>query len=278
MNKLHLLAVLCNAVSLLLLGMMAGAAPLTPKATVGDPANPGALGQAVQDAYKNGARRIVIKPGVYVIPDLGRSALTLDDWQDATLSAYGVTVIITDEKWNHNVVDMHRCANVTVEGPLLSQSTVTSYQGRVIAVGIGADGKATCDWRPDAGYPVPPDTEPKGFLGGDVNIVDAKTRLLKTGNGDFYGLHAEALGDGSFRAHFNQATLNFGVGDWLVGRYGDAPFKVHVADCRNCTIKDVTMMRNGFANVREEGGGGNHYLHCVWALARAPKARPRTRW
>ena len=65
-------------------------------------------------------------------------------------------------------------------------------------------------------------------------------------------------------------TLNFGVGDWLVGRYGNAPFKVYLSDSRDCTIKDVTMMRNGFAPLREDGGGGNHYLHCVWALGPRP--------
>ena len=36
------------------------------------------------------------------------------------------------------------------------------------------------------------------------------------------------------------------------------------------------MMRNGFAPLREEGGGGNHYLHCVWALGPRPGARPKS--
>lgn len=30
------------------------------------------------------------------------------------------------------------------------------------------------------------------------------------------------------------------------------------------------MMRNGFATVREEGGGGNHILHCRWVLGPRP--------
>ena len=251
--------------------LLTGYAPAPAAVTVGDPKDPGALAQAVQDAYKGGARRIVIKPGVYSLPDVGHTAFTLDGWKDAVLSAYGVTLIITDLKWNHNVFDISHCTNVTLQGPVLSQSEVTAYQGRVLAVGEDAAGKATCDWRPGAGYPVPPDKEPKGFLGGDVNVVDGKTRLLKTGVGDYYGASAEALGDGSFRVHFNQAALNFGVGDWLVGRYGDAPFKVYVGDSSDCTVKDVTLMRNGFAPIREDNGGGNHYLHCVWALGPRPK-------
>jgi len=241
-----------------------------PAVTVGDAKNPGALAQAVQDAYQSGARRIVIRPGVYTLPDVGHAAFALDGWKDAVLSAYGVTLIITDLKWNHNVFDLHRCTNVTLAGPILSQSAVTAYQGRVVAVGQDAAGKATCDWRPDAGYPVPPDKEPKGFLGGDVNVVDGHTRLLKTGVGDFYGVAGESLGDGTFRVHFKQTTLPFGIGDWLVGRYGDAPFKVYLGDSRNCTVRDVTLMRNGFAPIREDGGGGNRYLHCVWSLGPRP--------
>ena len=255
-------------IALLALGPHAWAAP-APAVTVGDPTNPAGLAQAVQDAYTAGARRIVIKPGTYLLPNAGHTAFTLDGWKNATISAYGVTLTVTDLAWMHDVVDLNRCTNVTLEGPTLSQNEITSYQGRVIAVGKDGKGKATCDFRPDAGYPVPP-ADPKGFLGGDVNVVDAHTRLLKVGNGDFYGVPGEALGDGTFRVHFNQPTLNFGVGDWLVGRYGNAPFKVYLNESRDCTLKDVTLMRNGFAPIREDGGGGNKYLHCVWALGPRP--------
>lgn len=259
-----------------LMPLLALAAALCPAAapaavTVGDPHEPGALARAVQDAYKGGARRIVIRPGVYLLPDVGHTAFALDGWHDAVLSAYGVTLITTDLKWMHDVFDLRHCVGVTLQGPTVSQSAVTAYQGRIVAVGVDASGKATCDWRPDAGYPVPPDTEPKGFLGGDVNVVDGKTRLLKVGVGDFYGAKAEKLGDGSFRVHFDRKTLPFGAGDRLVGRHGDAPFKVYLDDSRDCTIKDVTLMRNGFAPIREDGGGGNRYLHCVWALGPKPK-------
>ena len=240
-----------------------------PRRHRGDPTNPAALAPAVQDAYKGGARHIVIKPGTYLLPNVGHTAFALDGWRNATISAYGVTLIVTDLAWMHDVVDLNKCTSVTLEGPTLSQNAVTSYQGRVIAVGKDDKGKAACDFRPDAGYPVPP-ADPKGFLGGDVNVVDSHTRLLKAGNGDFYGVPGEALGDGTFRVHFNQPALNFGVGDWLVGRYGNAPFKVYLNESRGCTLKDVTVMRNGFAPIREDGGGGNRYLHCVWALGPRP--------
>jgi len=241
--------------------------------TVGSPKNPGALAGALVDAYKDGASAITITPGVYVLPSTGHSALELHGWHDVILRAYGVTLIITDLTWDHNVFDLRDCVNVTVQGPTLSQNKVTAYQGRVIGVGTADDGKATCDFKPDAGYPVPPavaEGAKGGFLGGDVNVVDQKTRKLKLGCGDFYGVPGEDLGNGTFRVYFDRKTLPFGVGDWLVGRYGDAPFKVYLGNCRDCTIKDVTLMRNGFAPIREDGGGGNHYLHCRWALGPRP--------
>ncbi len=243
-----------------------GAAAPPVSVTVGNPTHPEALAAAVQSAYDGGARRIVIRPGVYVLPNTGHSALTLNGWKDAVLSAYGVTLILTDLAWMHDGIDLIDCTRVTVAGPLLSQSKVTAYQGRVVAVGKDASGAPTCEWKPDAGYPVPPAAE-KGFLGGDVNVVDAHTRLLKTGCGDFYGVSYSPLPDGTFRA---QMGGPFGVGDRLVGRSGDAPFKVYLRNSYGCTIKNVTLMRNGFAPLREEGGGGNHYLHCIWALGPHP--------
>ena len=248
-----------------LLGSVAPAATVT----VGDPRNPAGLAEAIQNAYNGGARRIKVTPGTYLLPKRGQHNLSLDGWQDATLTANGVTLVSQENEWGHNVVDLRHCTHVTVAGPTLSQTGLTFYQGRVIAVGKDDAGKPFCDWKPDAGYPVPSAADTAKFLGNDANVVDAHTRHLKLGNGDFYGIVAENRGAGTFRAHMGG---NFGVGDWLVGRYSGAGFKVHLDGCRDCTIRDVTMMRNGFANVREEGsgGGGNHILHCRWALGPRP--------
>jgi len=222
--------------------------PSSGPVTVGDPAHPERLAQVV-----------------HVMPDVGHTSLALKGWKDAALSGAGVTLILTDLAWMHDGVDLIGCTHVTLAGFLLSQNKVTFYQGRVVAVGT-ENGKPYCDWRPDQGYPVPPadETAAKGFLGGNVNVVDAHTRLLKAGVGDHYNVKAEAQADGTFRARMGGG---FGVGDWLVGRHGPAPFKVYLSNSRDCTVKNITLMRSGFAPLREDGGGGNHYLHCVWALA-----------
>ncbi len=243
--------------------------PSSGKVEVGNPKTPETLPQEIEDAYANGARFIVIRPGVYLLPKLGHPVFTLQGWTDATLSAYGCTMILQDTDGGHDLFDLRDCTNVTLQGPVLSQNVVTFYQGRVVDVGQDANGKAWCDWKPDKGYPMPPENATQ-FPGG-ANVVDRRTRMLKLGNGDFWSPPMKYTGNGVFRIQFNQPKLNFGVGDWIVGRYGNAPFKVFLEHCRNCTIKDVTMMRNGFAPLREDRGGGNHILHCIWALGPKPE-------
>jgi hypothetical protein len=239
--------------------------------TIGDPAGPGTLAQQLSDAYASGARNITIKSGTYLLPASSGvdGVLTLNGWSDATISAYHTTLILTDLKSNHSLWELHNCTNVKINGGTVSQNQITSYQGRVTATGVGADGKAYADWLPDTGYPVPPSDALK--FPGAVNIVDKSTRLMKVGCTDYYDCPMTSLPGGKFRIVFSTPALTFGVGDWIVGRYGDAPFKVHLVDSRACTIKDVVMQRNGFANIREEGtGGGNHILHCIWTLGPAP--------
>ncbi len=238
-------------------------------ATVGYPNNAASLAQEIQNAYNAGARRITIRAGKYLLPATGRTAFSLDNWQDATLSARGVTIVMSDHKWGANTFSLNNCANVTIDGPTLTQTEQSSYQGRIVAVGKGADGKAFCDWKPDSGYPVPPQDATK-FPSG-LNVINKGTRLLKLNVGDYWGPAMESQPGGVFRIHFDQPELRFGVGDWIVGRYGDMGFKVWLSNSRGCTLQGITMMRNGFSPIREEGGGGNHILACKWALAPRPE-------
>ena len=255
-------------------GVILSAVPMMPTqgadsvVTVGDPKDPGALAQAIDTAYKSGARQIAIRKGVYLLPKTGKPTFVLDSWKDATLSGYGVTLISSENAWGKDLFDLRHCANVTLAGPTLSQTGGTACQGRVTAIGQASDGNAYADWRLDAGYPAPAADATK-FPSG-ANIIDAKTRLLKTGVGDFYDLKMESTGSGVFRVHFKQPALPFAVGDWIVGRQGDAGFKVFLDGSTNCTVRDIVMMRNGFAPLREDGGGGNRILACRWANGPRP--------
>lgn len=237
--------------------------------TVGDPSNPAALGQSVQEAYATGARRIVIRPGTYIVPGSGKDIVRLEGWKDATLSAYHVTIISTGQSWPNAIFHIDRCTNVTVTGPLLSQIEVTMYQGKVTATGKDAGGEFYCDWTPDAGYPIMPIDAAKR---PSLNVIDAHTRKLKLGVGDFYAAKWTSLGNNAFRITGFGKSPNIEVGDWLVARR-ETPtaIKVHLDNSENCTVKDVSMMRNGFAPIFETGGaGGNHIIGCKWLLGPKP--------
>lgn len=235
---------------------------------VGDPAHPGALPQQVLNAYLGGAKHIVIRPGVYSLPNAGRGAITLKGWRNATISAYGVTLILYGFSWPDAAFDLRGDNNVTVEGARISQDAVPFCQGRVTGIGKDADGKSYCDWVPDVGYPTP---DLKGSKFPAANVVDAHTRLLKLGVGDFYSLQAAPAAGGEYRITGFTGKENINVGDWIVTRHGSPPIKVHLDNSHNCTIKDMTMMRNGFAPLFETGGGGNHILHCKWVLGPKPQ-------
>ena len=242
-----------------------GAAPaVTHTLTIGNPQQPDALPQALQDAYKRGARTIVIRPGTYFLPSLGHTVFALNGWIDAAIRAYGVTLILTDLTWTHDAFDFNRCTRVTLAGPTISQNKITSYQGRIAAVGKDAQG-SYCDWKPSPGYPAPA-ADAKKFP-SCINILDARTHLFKLGVGDFYDAPIAPNADGTWRIRIGGPLA---AGDWLVGRYGDAPFKVFLDHSRGCTVQDVTLVRNGFAPLREDGGGGNSYRHIVWALGPPP--------
>ena len=234
--------------------------------TVGDPANPTGLAQAIQNAYIRGDRPIVVTPGTYFLGRPHESQIVLNHWKDTVLSAYKVTLILNNERGVGRLFMLDNCVNVIVEGPLLSQTRQPAYQGRVTAIGKDDAGMPTCDWLPSAGYPVPTANTKELW----INVVDARTRTINSQAGDYYHAKLDPLDNGVYRIHLENRPVHFGVGDWIVARYSDPPNKVFLASCHNCTIKDVTMMRNGFAPIFEGEGGENHYLQCHWALGPRP--------
>jgi lysophospholipase L1-like esterase len=233
-------------------------------ATVGDPADPAALGKDVEDAYISGARRIVIKPGIYQIPAARHPAIKLDHWQDATLIADGVTLI--NPVHGQKMISMHQCANTTVQGATLTQSWMSAYQGQISSV-ARQNNHCTCDWKPSAGYPVPPE----GLATLWIDVIDGHTHHIKLGFGDFYHSSLQSLGNGVFRSGVDDHLQPFAVGDWVVARYEDPAQKVFIDECRDCTIRNITMMRNGFAPIFENAGGGNHILNCTWTQGHRPE-------
>ncbi len=240
-------------------------------AAVGNPNNPAALAGQVADAYRAGAHLIIINPGTYRLPATGHTTFELDRWQNVVIRAYHVTLIMAAPNGG-DCFDLSHCRNVTIEGPTISQAQVTFYQGRVVKMAKTSKG-FYCDWRPDAGYPVPTaaNTSNRSLYFNLFNVVDGRTRRLKVGDGDLWVTSWTPLADHTFRLQFHTSLPNLAVGDWLVARYMDAPQKVRLFFSRDCTIKDVTLMRNGFAPILEWHGGGNHLLGCRWVLGPKPE-------
>lgn len=236
--------------------------------TIGEPAQPQLLPAQLAAAYKNGERQITIAPGVYLLPHGDHDVFRLTNWKNATISAPDVTLISSEFQWNRNLFVFDHCANVTLQGPTLSQSTLSFTQGVISFVGKNAAGKEVIRWKPDAGYPVPGAGDSKI----DCFIAQRQTQRLKPGVGDFWGRPQTSLDDGTFQIELDGRINQIAVGDILVGRYGEMPFKVQLLGSRDCTIRDVTMNRNGFSPIREEGagGGGNHILGVKWTVGPKP--------
>ena len=235
---------------------------------VGNPRDAAALGSAVQKAYQTGARDIIINPGIYHLPAVGAPTFNLIAWKNATISANHVTLIMRVRNAG-TCFELDHCRNVTIEGSVISQTQVTFYQGHVMATGKAHAGGYYCVWRPDAGYPFPAidsRTFPRGF-----DVVNGRTRHLRVGSGDIWAAKVAADGPRAFRLTFRIPHPEFKVGDYLVARYGNAFQKVRLDHSRHCTVRDITMMRNGFAPIFEDGGGANRIIACRWVLGPKPR-------
>jgi hypothetical protein len=220
---------------------------------VGDTNNPAGLGAAIVSAYDRGDRAITINPGTYIMPYLGGApVVALNNMTDLVLNAYDVTIIKDGtDSWASSAFELVACSNVTIAGAYLTQSFPSTYQGRIVAKGVTGEGHNYFDWKIDAGYPAPNDGSILPF-----NFVDASTRLLRVGFGDYWNIPVTDIGDNTFRVDFGGTSLaSLVTNDFAVSR-GQGSFKIHLVYSVNCTIKDITMCRNGFSAIREEGKGG----------------------
>ncbi len=234
----------------------AHSSPVLQKAvTLGDPLHPEGLANAISDAHKAGANDITINPGTYSIPlNAAGQDLVFRNWQDVTIHATGVTIVFMSRK--DDPLYLGGCKNLTWDGGTLEYAHPAATQGRITAIGSDAKGQ-TCDWQVDAGYTA--DVNPRGSA---FDVVDASTRLLKPGTGDWNPASYEKLQTpGAFRFHYWDKP-GFAVNDWLITRASGGNKMAHLDGCENCTLENVTFCNCGFASMFETGGGGNHFLRC----------------
>lgn len=240
---------------LLCVGVLASCRTLPPTTAV-DARTGGELPAALLRAYAAGARDLTIAPGTYRIPATGRGAIRLENWTNATIHACGVTLVF--EELAQRPVCLFRCDRVTLEGATLRFAEPSFTQGRIKALGKDGHGDFL-DWQVDAGYPV---FDPAKSC---FDVVDRKTRLLKTGTGDIGCRSVEALGDGRFRLRRMHGLVGTAaVGDWLFTRRPDGGGPIIQLDgSGRCTMRRVTLENSGFAAFFETGGEGGHaYWEC----------------
>jgi lysophospholipase L1-like esterase len=228
--------------------------------TVGDPNNPAGLAEAIQEAYDNGDRNIVVQPGSYLIPDANHPVFPLKNWEYATLTFAGCT--ITDEG-SGDIFNLSGCHHVTIKGPVIARHSVPcGTQGRVTEVGRDPNGNAYCDWQVDAGY----GTNTTGFDNFDVVLQETR----KLGRCDLRNFKIEPLSDSKFRIHWSNTDAPMRVGDWLVHRYHAPGCAVRVSNSHDSIIDGVTSQNGGHATFFEsDGSTANHFLNC--GIACGPK-------
>jgi hypothetical protein len=247
-----------NAVpSLVLFSLLAFLRAWSATTLVGDPKNPGTLPQAILDAHAHGATDITIAPGTYYISSQNHGdTLALEDWNDTTIHATGVTLVF--EELAHAGVLFHHCHRVSWDGGTLRFAQPAYTQGRIESITPDASG-IMCTWRLDAGYPT------KLQDSSCFNVVDPATRRLKIGVGDQSCGKLEQISPDVFHLHYRPGQkFGFAVNDWLVARTVGGNSVVIHDDCDACTTANVTLQNGGWgAFFEHDGAGANRYLHCT---------------
>src|SRR5579871_1181151 len=202
--------------------------------TVGDPSKPGDLPQALLAAHSQGATDITIAPGTYEIPESAPlNHITFEHWHDTTIHAADVTIVF--DGGGYEPLRFSLCKSVTWDGGAVGFSIPAATQGRVTRIQDDPTG-SSCDWQIDAGYPVAIDPKQSTY-----DVVDASTRKLRVGTGDWTPESFERLPTpGAFRLRYRDKP-GFQVGDWLVTRAPHGNMTAHLDHCETCTLENLTL-------------------------------------
>jgi len=224
---------------------------------VGDAHDPAGLPGAIEQAHRQGATDITIRPGTYDLPWMkSADTIGLDHWSKVMIHAPGVTLIF--EGVGQRPLHLRGCTEVTWDGGTFRFAHPACTQGRIVALGSDAQG-GYCDWKIDAGY-----ATDFNLKWAAMDVVDPATRLLKVNTGDWNPTRAVPLGQGTFRLYYAAGGKpNFALHDWLVTRSAGGSSLIQVDGCGGCTIENTIFENGGFGAFWETGGaGGNHYWHC----------------
>ena len=219
------------------------------------PQHPELLQQTILDAYKAGQKKIVIPAGIYRIPASDQGAnLEWKDLKNFEIDASGATFLMEDN--GKTGVYFGNCHNVTFRGATIRNATIPFTQGAVAAM---ADDRKSFDLQIDDGYPDSLDDAKKFDARTTYYIFDRVTRRLKNQTYDYGSASATRLGERRFRVAFDNALgAEIEVGD-LTAMRGRGGSGVHLDNCTNMNIVNVSAQFSGGFGWFETGGGGNRY-------------------
>jgi hypothetical protein len=227
---------------------------------VGSPSSPGGLSAALQTAYAAGNSDITINSGTYTFPSTTGAAVQINNWSNVTIHASNCVLVGPNA---HDVIDFNNCTNVTFTGATARFAQLTCTQGKVLDVGVGIPPGGTsqdtyADWTVDTGYPIPP-TAASNYL-----IVNGSTGQLRGGNQ--YNAVGQLQSGSTYRLFLSGVqTGAVAVGDYIVSPHvvpdPMTQFVLGVFGSTNCTFSYLTVQNGAFSPIRENAGGGNHYLY-----------------
>ncbi len=234
-------------------------------------AHPELLQQFIANAYRDGARKIKIPPGIYRLGESSHgSCLYFEGLKNVEIDATGVTLVATSVK--SRILFLSECDGVTLTGGTFTRDPMGFSQGRIEA--ISADRKAV-DIRIPRGYPM--NVDAADYFGGNpkmLGLFDPVTRDWIRGADDVWFKEIQRLGADLFRFQLpNALAANYpiAVGDLAAWRgYGQESVVFQL--CQNLKIIGITIYNSGGFCLHEQGGGGNNYYQgCKIARGPAPE-------
>lgn len=237
-----------------------------------NPRDPTSLQRGLSAAVKAGAARVVVPPGVYLLPDPGKSPwhLKISDARDLVIEAHGATFICSSRTARALVLEY--CSRVSLRGGTFTRSTPPFSQGRIIAIAPSGN---QVDVEVDEGYPA--DVDDRKFF-PYVPVLNAfvnGTRQLKPDVPDLYIDQIRRLSPGRIRFHLNtviDSRMPLHNGDAVAWRGGVQSAEITLSVCAGMTLEDVTVTNSvGMAFFEFHGEGGNTYRNCKVTWAEMPE-------
>jgi hypothetical protein len=219
------------------------------------------LEKAILNAYRAGAKTVVIPPGTYYLTtDSGDNAyFHLSQMKNFEIDATNVLFIGTSRLTGF--VELKNCDDVTIRGATFRHDPTPFSQGKIEAI---SKDRSSVDIRISAGYPK--DLDDKQFYFGTAgcwfNVYDPKTRDLKPGCDDLFFKSYERLGADTFRFHLNSSIswdspVKFGD---LAAWRGKVVSDIVLLGCQNMKFTGLRFQSaGGFVVFENAGNGGNYY-------------------